>query len=355
MPGSTGFTAERIEESLARARAFWQADTRGSLLSVYTAPAYRQQPDAEKMIRAACDCIRADGAAGEENVLPCFWPDFGTVSTAAMWGGRIIVPHKGQCIHIEPAARKAEELEALQPLPFEKSDFQRAVGFYEEVRRRLGANDVFVRTPDVQGPLNTLSLVMDQVELMCAMYEHPDLIHAMLDRITDLLIATIRRYIQAVGAAKVIGNIWPYVILPADMGIAITEDYMPLLGPDLYREFGIPYVKRMADAFGGLWIHCCGTYKQHLPALRAGGFRIWGLEAAYPQTPVWDVYEVFGDSIAYLVGVSPDGEKEFPGILDYARAISRRPCAQGRFWFCTCHGLTDTAALKRLLADSFGR
>jgi hypothetical protein len=351
----TGFTAGRIEETLARARAFWRGERRGGLVSVYTAPDYRQNPDPEAMVARACECIRADGASAEENILPCFWPDFGTVTTAAQWGGRIIPPAPGQCIHIEPAARRAEDLAALQPCAYEASDFHRAALLYRRVCERLGTDEVFVRLPDYQGPLNTLALVLDQEELMCSFYDKPDLIHAMLGRVTDVLIESVRRFAADVGPHRLIGGIWPFVILPADMGVVMTEDYLPLISPEAYREFGLPCAKRIADAFGGLWIHCCGRYAPHLPTLRAGGFRIWGLEAAYPQTPVWDVHAVFGEDIAYLVGVSPDGTQEFPTVVEYARAIAERPCARARFWFCTCHGWCDAAALKQVVRDRFGR
>ncbi|MCX7935019.1 MAG: hypothetical protein N3A66_07145, partial [Planctomycetota bacterium] len=100
---------------------------------------------------------------------------------------------------------------------------------------------------------------------------------------------------------------------------------------------------------------CCGVYRQHLRALRQAGFKIWGLESAYPQMPVWEVHAVFGDDIAYLVGVSPDGQAEFPTIIDYARRIAETPAAQARFWFCACHTWVDGAALKKIVNDRFGK
>jgi hypothetical protein len=197
-------------------------------------------------------------------------------------------------------------------------------------------------------------MVMDQTELMCAMYEAPQVLHAALDQITDTLITYVSRYCDTLGRERVIGSIWPYLCLPSTMGICITEDYMPLLGTEQYAEFGQPYVKRIADAFGGVWIHCCGVYRQHLKTLRHGNFKIWGLELAYPQMTVQEVYDVFGNDIAYLVGISPDGEAEFPDIIAYARHLAAQPCARGRFWFASCHEWIDGKELRKVVKNGFG-
>jgi hypothetical protein len=131
------------------------------------------------------------------------------------------------------------------------------------------------------------------------------------------------------------------------MGICLTEDYMPLLSRDTYATFAMPCVKRIAEAFGGVFVHCCGTYRQHLPTWQAADFKVWGLESAFPQTPVWDVYAALGDRISYLVGVSPDGLSTYPTKAAYAQAIAAHGCDMRRFWWCAVHGEEDIAALKR--------
>ena len=325
------------------------------MVSVYTRPDYRQDTDPDRIVTRACECIRADMASGEEDILPTFWPDFGTVSTAAMWGGAIIPPEGERRIHIEPIVQLANQLGSLSPCLFEESDFQRALDLYREICKRLETDEVFVRMPDLQGPLNTLSLLIPQTELLCAFYEDPASIHAALDHITDTLIAVTRRFLDAAGPSWVAGGIWPYLSLPGDLGICMTEDYMPLIGPDHYQAFGIPYVKRIADAFGGVQIHCCGVYGQHLPALRNGGFKIWGLESFYPQTPVWDLFEIFGADIAYLVGISPDGLADFPTRAAYADAIANHGCADARFWWCATTDEEETENLKQTVRSRFGQ
>src|SRR3990172_4218145 len=109
----TGFTRERIEAALARSRAFWRGERGEPMVSVYTPPTYRQSADDATSIDLATASIQADGASGEADVLPCYWPDFGTISTAKIWGGRVIPPEGERKIHIEPAVRRVSQLGGL--------------------------------------------------------------------------------------------------------------------------------------------------------------------------------------------------------------------------------------------------
>lgn len=331
-------------------RDFLEGRSRRPLISIYRQPDYRQEPDPVKMVARACEVIRADMESGEPDVLPSFFPDFGTVSTAAMYGGHRIPARDGGSIHIEPVVRSVEELLKVQPCRFEDSDYQRAIDLYRQVCARLGTDDVYLRTPDFQGPLNTLALMIDQTELMVGMMEQPDLIKTVLDRIANTLIDYTERYRQAVGPAKVIGSIWPYVALPGGVGVSLTQDYMPLLSADQYAEFELPLLKRIADRFGGVYIHCCGKWAHHLPALAASGLKIWGVEVHYPETKVEDVYAIFGDRVAITPYVAPTGQQEFPTLAALVRSWKGKPHARGRYWFCFCPEWGGVEDLRQAIA-----
>lgn len=349
----TGFTPERIDRAIAAFRAFLRGERRGPLLSLYHAPTYRQEPAPEVMVARACEVIRMDGASGEPNILPTFIPDFGTVSTAAVYGGARIAAHDGGFTHIEPVASRLDQLLELTPRPFEETDYQRAVDLYRQVCERLETADVFVRTPDFQGPMNTLALLIDQTELICGLYEAPDLIRTVLARVTDRLIEDTQRFCDLVGRDRVVGGIWPYTVQPEGMGISLTQDFMPLLSPGLYEEFELPCLGRLAGHFGGAWIHCCGKYAQHLPALAKADMKIWGIEVHYPETPIDDVFAAFGDRIAYVPYVAPTGAERFPTLADFVRSLAGRDCTRGRFWFPFCHEWADAADLRAAIDEAF--
>ncbi len=348
------FSDERIARALDRANDFWDARDNSPRVSIYTEPVYRQEQDAAKMLDLAEQCIWKDAETREEDILPSFWPDFGTISTARFWGGEIIPAPKNGFIHVKPIAHNVSDLAKLRPLPFEQTDFHRAIVLFRDLEKRFPGKPLFIRTPDLQGSLNTLALVMKQDEMLCAFYDEPAAIHRAIDHITDTLIDYTSRFIREIGAERVIGNIWPFITLQATRGIAITQDYMPLVGDDIYREFELPRLKRIADTFGGVFIHCCGKYEHHLQSLHDGGFKIHGFELAYPQMNLQRMHDVFGNDIAYLTGVSPDGLQDYPTIVEYAQHIATLPCAKARFWFASCPNWCDCEALKDV-ASLFGR
>lgn len=345
------FSTDRIEASLDRFRRFLSGADPRPIFSLYTSPDYRQCPDPAPMVARACACIAADAAGAEPDILPTFWPDFGTVSTAAIWGGRVIPASSGGGKHIEPVARTVAELEGLAPrLSFDESDFGLAVRLYRQVCERLGTDQVFVRTPDLQGPMNTLALLTDQTELICGLIEAPDLVARALDQVTDTLIAYLQRFRASVGPSQLVGNSWPHVVLPDGRGVSITQDYLPLLSPDLYETFELPRLKRIADAFGGVFIHCCGDYARHLPALARADFPILGIEAHYPFTRIWDVQAALGDRAFYVPYVSETAAAEFPAFDRFLEHAAATPFGQARLWVAMCHGWCDAPAVRRVLA-----
>ncbi len=350
-----GFTLERINQTLDIFRAFLRGERREPLLSVHAVPDYRQETNPEVMVEKACAQIRADAASNEPHILPTFWADFGTISTPKLWGGKIMPASGGGGVHIEPVISSLGELANLQIREsFEQSDYRKAITLYRRVCERLGTGDVFIRTPDFQGPMNTLALLMDQTELICGLYEEPELVEKALDHVTDTLIEYVGRFRKEVGPSKVIGNIWPYTTLPDGQGVAITQDYMPLLNPELYERFEIPRLKRIADTFGGVYIHCCGEYAQHLPVLARADFKIWGIEVHYPCTKIWDVYEALGDRVVYTPYVANTGVAEYPLLADFCRELAKRDCAKARYWFCVCPEWGDVTELRRAV-EGLGR
>lgn len=342
-------------EALALSRAFWTGGRSGPVVSVIAEPVYRQMGDGltadlDAMADAAAACVRADMASADPFVVPAVLADFGTISTARLYGGHIMPARDGGKVHIEPVARTPADLERLEPRPFEESDFQRAVELWRKVCERVETDRVFLRTPDFQGPLNTLALVMNQQEMMAAFYEAPDAIHAALDTITATLIAYHQRLRRELGGGRVIGNIWPYTVLPEDMGASLTEDLWPLLGPDLYAEFGLPYLRRIAEAFGGVQIHCCGRYAHHLPNLKSSGILVRGLEFHHPFTPFAAIHAVFGDAIVY-VPYRFEPCRDDSNDAAFVAGLLRQGTSVTRYWIARSTAWRDAEGIRQAIRE----
>lgn len=83
----------------------------------------------------------------------------------------------------------------------------------------------------VIGPYSLAGRLMDVSEAMIYCYEEPDMVHTVMEKVTDFLIAYCRAY-EAAGAN----------------GVVIAEPLTGLLSPNLAREFSHPYMRRLIES-----------------------------------------------------------------------------------------------------------
>jgi len=101
------------------------------------------------------------------------------------------------------------------------------------------------------GPYSLAGRLMDVTEIMYACYDEPEMVHAVLDKAAQFLIAYGRAFKDA----------------GAD-GIMMAEPLAGVLSPDLMVEFSVPYVKRIIDALQdddfAVIYHNCGNAVPHM-------------------------------------------------------------------------------------------
>ncbi len=81
------------------------------------------------------------------------------------------------------------------------------------------------------GPFSLAARLLDVSEIMMDCYDDPDMVHLILEKVTQFLIAYAKAY-KAAGAN----------------GIMMAEPVAGLLSPALEEEFSSPYVKKIVDA-----------------------------------------------------------------------------------------------------------
>jgi hypothetical protein len=323
------------EADLARVRRFWAGEGR-FLVSLTTGQDYyRQVFDDAEIVRRAPLNLQAQSRCPGTN-LPSFFVDWGTISTAKYWGGQARFDSTGGNIFIDPVAATVADGLRLAPLPCDhpEMDAPHGVRLFQQVCRELDTDALWLRSPDMQGPLNTAGLIVDQENLLMSMFDEPARVHALLERVTNFIIEY-ASYLRRAAGGRLCGNLWPYTFFPADLGLAFTEDLMPLLSPKLYREFGIPCLQRLADALGGLHIHCCGAYGRHVRNLAAANLPIRALEFHYPETTLEELEPLAGQVvlIPYILLNKTD---RFSSVTDFYRHLIDRYAQRHRFWFaCT--------------------
>ncbi|MGC9347175.1 MAG: hypothetical protein ACP5JG_03460 [Anaerolineae bacterium] len=335
------------ELDLARVDRFWRGEGR-VIVSLYpTNAAYRQSFDDARVLSQAPRFLKSQAALPGVN-LPSFYPDWGTISTAKYWGGKPRFDSTGGNIFVDPVARTVDEALALDPLPLDDPtmDARHALELWRARSDRLATDALWLRSPDMQGPLNTAGLVMNQEEMWMAMYTEPQKVHAYLDRVTDFLIAY-AQHLRQETSHRICGNIWPYTFFPDELGISLTEDMMPLMSADLYKTFGIPTLRKLQAALGALHIHCCGAWGHHAENLARADLDIKAVEFHYPFTKIEELLCLAPDTV-FIPYIMLEQQETFKSVFEYYHHLLATTDPSVRFWFAC----TDDSAEARAFVAS---
>ncbi|HSQ79035.1 MAG TPA: uroporphyrinogen decarboxylase family protein [Candidatus Bathyarchaeia archaeon] len=189
-----------------------------------------------------------------------------------------------------------------------------------------------IRLGDIQGPLDNAALIFGHTSFLEAVLTAPRAVHRLLDMITDLMIefaSAQRELVRAAGAEFVPSSFQPW--LADGGGISVANDVAVMLSPELHDEFGVPYLNRLSDAFGGVYIHSCGDWTRLFPSLeKVRGLR--GLEFGGSEAPYDKVLARFGGKTVLACRVGLNRDIRFAGMADYVRrVVAAAPTPRGLF------------------------
>ncbi len=194
------------------------------------------------------------------------------------------------------------------------------------------AGRIPIRLGDVQGPLDNAALIFGHTAFLEALLTSPREVHVLLDEITDLMIefaSAQRQIVRAAGAEFVPSGFQPWI--PDGRGISVANDMAVMLSPALHDEFGVPYLNRLSEAFGGVYIHSCGDWTHLFPSLeKVRGLR--GLEFGASEAPYDKVLARFGGRTVLACRVGLHRDIRFAGMADFVkRIIAAAPTPRGLF------------------------
>ena len=153
-------------------------------------------------------------------------------------------------------------------------------GLYIDAIRR--AKELITDRPvfaGIIGPFSLAARLLDVSEIMLFCYDDPDMVHTVLEKVTDFLIAYAKAYCEA----------------GAD-GIVMAEPVSGLLSPALEEEFSSPYVKKIVDAvqnenFLVIYHNCGDNVLSMVPSILSTGASAYhfgnsiSMEAMLEKTP----------------------------------------------------------------------
>jgi uroporphyrinogen-III decarboxylase len=167
--------------------------------------------------------------------------------------------------------------------------------FYNATEGRLP-----IQMPDMQGPLDLAANMLGTERLMMEMYDHPASVHRLLERMTNDFINYMQLQKVASGDTLVPIHCMPTVWLPHGRGMSLSEDMLAVISRRFYPTFARPYNERLADAFGQVVIHSCGSWEHNLAGL-AQTRGLLGVNFGVSETDPERVAAQFGQRVVLLM------------------------------------------------------
>ncbi len=200
----------------------------------------------------------------DDDFVPYLMPWFGTVVTASAFGCKIeFLPKQ------DPAAnpryypiQKPEDIKALTiPDPDKDGLMPKVLEFIRYMQKN---SFLPVGITDFQGPLTTANQLIGYDKLIYLMFDYPNLMHELMDKVTEALILWVKKQKEVIGEPmnECIGD--QQVYLGKNAGIWFSDDDAVLMSPETYREFVVPYNSRILTEFGGGIVHYCGNATHHV-------------------------------------------------------------------------------------------
>lgn len=181
-------------------------------------------------------------------------PYFDNILDAAAFGAEIAWP-EDETLHSRPVITSVEQMER-HPMPAPGTGlWKQAIEWSREMRElarntRLTFNgvegQVRVNSPSVSGlSPHMIAIDLVGVEFYYWQSEYPEACHRFLGRITDTLIEAQRHFL------KLDHQTWG--------GIGgVAEDTATVMSPAMFKEFCVPYTRRLFDASASRGVHMCG-------------------------------------------------------------------------------------------------
>ncbi len=275
--------------------------------------------DPAKFLSAQLEEIRGQ-AAVLGDFVPALCPTLGVIGIPSAFGCEVVWWEK--------------DFPAVRPLPAEDPAFVRSLtppGVRDgELGRILEHTKYFleqtastfpIRLADTQGPLDSAALIMGHNNFFLAMQSHPEEVHRLLDMVTDLIIAFAsaqRELVRKSGAEFVPSMFQPWI--PDGYGLSVANDECVMISAEMHDEFSVPYLNRISEAFGGVYIHSCGNWAHQLPSLKKV-VNLRGVEFGASETPAGPVVEALGGKAVLACRIGLNRENRFESMREFVSRI----------------------------------
>ncbi|MGA1976402.1 MAG: uroporphyrinogen decarboxylase family protein [Bacteroidales bacterium] len=167
--------------------------------------------------------------------FPSFWSEYGMCTEPSAFGARMIFSERN-LPHADRIISDIKQADSL-PVPNVRTDglLPFMISRLKRSEKAINEADHKIRFAISRGPLNISSFLMGTTELMLALAMDPEGAHKLLNKITDFICEWL---------------CWQKECFPSIDGVLILDDIIGFVGENEFREFVIPYLKKIFGITG---------------------------------------------------------------------------------------------------------
>ena len=249
----------------------------------------------------------------DNDMVPAMRPDVGCSCLATAFGAELYWgdDENQTCGVKNPPLADIEQSHDVQVPPPDAGQLAEGI---QRVRRFAEAGDglISVSLLDMAGGLNVAADLLEGDKLYLAMYQQPEALKCLLDKIQQLFLATIELQIEAAGGEDHITTAdFPDYWFPEGRKGHVSDDISANISPSMYDRFSRPFHNMVFERYGGGGLHNCGPnpclagYLSHQPALRSVD-----LNYEYSKNDLPAIKETFRKkALVYLGGLPAEPEE----------------------------------------------
>lgn len=277
--------SKKIEEIDRRVEKFWNNPSWKStpVLQVHVGKIYTDCKTSESSFNAQIESIE-ETLKTKTDWAPFLEPWHGTGVYAEAFG----CPYfwkENDFPWTNFAIYSIEEAKKIKKPNWKKSEMMNLV--IESIRyfKKMVGEYIPISLTDTQSPLDTAMLIWETNSFFEACYDAPDVVHDLLNLITDLKIEFSQVQIKEIGSNIARPGHNAVLTRPRGKatGIGISDDFLVTVSPKFYSEFSRPYNEKIAEALGGAVIHSCGVWSKDIIAEVLKTKSLMGIELAVSE------------------------------------------------------------------------
>lgn len=223
------------------------------------------------------------------------WYGIGTIASA--FGDDYIWKEK-QAPAIRPKCQSVREALEVAPIPVSESNIGGHTLDMIDYFLNKTHGSLPMSLTDTQSPLNIAGNVVDMSGFFMSMFDDPEAIKTLLQRLAELLAEFTKLQIERIGEALV----WPghgYSSCRCFEGLGMSDDNALMISGEQYLEFVAPAVEYLGTIFSGSAFHSCGNWSDRVEAIKKiPGLRM--VDGAFSQAtdPTPNPPEPFAEAFA---------------------------------------------------------